>query len=155
VTLRAISPAPLPAVLDLYTANAPLKPIEAKAAVLQVARSETEGWYLGDDLIAAAMFYPLPPLHPGERHIEVAFVCLPVLRHHLVAFIHAAQLTRARLALNGPVRVRALVRSGHRPGARLAVLCGMSRLNSIGAFDHWEFADDRICQRHQVALQRA
>lgn len=156
--LHAIRPVPMPALLDLYASIAPLKPLHARAALLQAARSETEGWLLGDRLIAAAMFYPLPQVQPGERHIELAFACLPELRHHLTAFIHATQLTRARLASDGPVRVRALVRTGHRPGARLAVLCGMSRSGSDGAFDVWEFEgrpDGPIRQRRSVAVQRA
>lgn len=155
MTLCAIRPVPMPALLDLYATIAPLKPLHARAALLQAARSDTEGWRLGDRLIAAAMFYPLPPVHAGERHVELAFACLPELRRHLTAFIHAAQLTRARLASDGPVRVRALVRTGHRPGHRLAVLCGMSRSGSAGAFDVWEFEgrpNEPIRQGHSVAV---
>lgn len=157
MTLRAISPVPMPALLDLYAAIAPLKPLHVRTAMLQIARSDTEGWLLGDRLVAAAMFYPLPQAQPGERHFELAFACRPELRQHLVAFIHAAELTRARLASDGPVRVRALVRYGHRPGARLARLCGMSRTGHAGAFDVWEFEgrpNEQIRRGHPVAVQR-
>ncbi len=145
----------MPALLDLYASIAPLKPLHVRTAMLQIARSDTEGWLLGDRLVAAAMFYPLPPVNAGERHVELAFACLPDLRQHLVAFIHAAELTRARLASDGPVRVRALVRTGHRPGARLAVLCGMSRSGSHGAFDVWEFEgrpNEQVRRGHPVAV---
>lgn len=157
MTIRAIRPVSMPALLDLYAAIAPLKPVHAQAATLQIARSDTEGWLLGDRLIAAAMFYPLPAVNAGERRFELAFACLPELRRHLVAFIHASQLTRARLASDGPVRVRALVRYGHRPGARLAVLCGMTRIGAAGAFDVWEFEgrpNEQVRRGHPVAVQR-
>jgi hypothetical protein len=147
----------MPALLDLYASIAPLKPLHARATLLQISRSETEGWFVGERLVAAAMFYPLPAVHPGERHVELAFACRPELRDHLVPFIHAAELTRARLASNGPVRVRALVRTDHRPGARLAVLCGMARTSRGSAFDVWEYegAPDEIRRWHQITDLRA
>lgn len=157
MTLHSIRPLMMHEMFDLYASIAPLKPINARVLMLQHARSDTEGWLLGDRLVAAAMFYPLPAVNAGEHHFELAFACLPELRQHLVGFIHAAQLTRARLASDGPVRVRALVRTGHRPGARLAVLCGMSRSVSHGAFDVWEFEgrpNEQVRRGHPVAVQR-
>ncbi|WP_398468542.1 hypothetical protein [Tardiphaga sp.] len=135
-----------------------MKPIAAKSAIVMIARSEIEGWYAGDRLMAAALFYPLPPIVPGERYVELAFACRPEFKKHLLPFLRAAELTRARLALNAPVRVRAMVRSGHRPGARLAALCDMVRLGSIGPFDQWEFEGRphvQIHRRDRITVQRA
>lgn len=157
MTFRVVSPASMPEVLDLYAETTPMKPINAKAAIIQLARSDTAAYYAGGQLIAAAMYYPLPPERDGEVLRELAFVCRPAFRHYLVPFIHHAHLTRVALASNGPVRVRALVRQGHKPGRRLAVLCGLSLVGARGAFDIWEFEgkpDDEICRRHQVAVQR-
>jgi hypothetical protein len=148
-------------VLDLYAASVPMKPLNVKAAILQHARSDSEIYFAaGDDVhaIAAAMYYPLPAETPGVRLFELAFVCRPAMAGHLIAFVHLSHLTRARLANDGPVRVRAHVRRGHRPGARLALLCGMTLAGSCGAFDRWEFwgsPDVAIRPRHQIALHRA
>lgn len=161
MTLRATSPAMLHEVLDLYAASIPMKPINVKAAILQHARSDSEIYFAtGDDVhaIAAAMYYPLPAETAGERLFELAFVCRPALAGHLISFLHLSHLTRARLANDGPVRVRAHVRRGHRPGARLALLCGMTPAGSYGAFDRFEFkgpSDGAIRPRHQVAVHRA
>lgn len=157
MTLRSVISPPASAVLDLYSAHGVMKPIEAKSAILMIARSEVEGWYVGDDLMAVALFYPLPAIVAGERYVELAFACRPDFKNHLRPFFRAAELTRARLALNAPVRVRAMVRSGYRPGARLAALCDMVRLGTVGPFDQWEFEgqpDDEICGRGEIAVQR-
>jgi hypothetical protein len=159
VTLRREHPVPMRDLLDLYAAIAPMKPVNARAALLQAARADSEGWRdEAGEILAAALFYPLPPAHPGERHVELAFACRPALKDHLLSFVRAAELTRARLALNGPVRVRALVRTVHRPGARLAALVGMTRTGTAGAFDVWEFEgkpDDRVRQGDQIPVHGA
>lgn len=155
--LRVTSPAMLHEVMDLYAACTPMKPINVKVVILQHARSESDAYFIGDRLIAAAMYYPLPAERPGERLLELAFVCLPELAQHLVAFIHSSQSTRARLAETGPVRVRAHVRSDHRPGRRLAALCGMRMVGTFGAFDRWEFEgapDVEIRAGHSIAVLR-
>jgi hypothetical protein len=138
MTLRAVSPAPLPDVLALYQATAPMKPVTASAAILQAARSDTIGWFAGDQMIAAALFYPLDPERPGEDLRELAFVCLPALSGHLPAFIRSARLTRARLGEDALVRIRAHVRLGHLPGQKLARLCGMVAVSVVGDFERWE-----------------
>lgn len=157
MTFRVVTPAPMREVLDLFAATTPMKPVNAKAAVLQLARSETVGYYAGAELVAAAMYYPLPPEQPGEDLRELAFVCRPSFRHYLIPFARHARSMRAALASNGPVRVRALVRRGHAPGRRLAVLCGLSWVCERGAFDVWEFEggpDGQVRRGDQVAVQR-
>lgn len=158
MTLIVTTPAPASAVLDLYSAAVVMKPLHAKAAILQCARSQSFLFEAGGRPIAAALLYPLDAVRPGERLVELAFVCLPELRQHIVSMIHLAHLTRDALAQNGPVRVRAHVRHDHRPGHRLAALCGMTLVGRVGAFDRYEFEGqphDRIRQRGENALLRA
>lgn len=166
MTLRATSPAMLNEIADLYAQAVPMKPVTFKAMVVQLARSESFVFLDADDrAIAAAMLYPLPAERfgqdgrerpDGERLVELAFVCRPEISRHLVGLIHLAHSTRARLAKDG-VRVRAHVRADHRPGHRLAVLCGMTLIGRFGAFDRYEFegaGDDGICAGHQDAVHR-
>lgn len=137
--LRATSPAPLPDVLDLFAASVVMKPLHVKCAIVQAARSESIAWYEGGRPIAAAMLYPLDLETPGERLLELAFVCRPELARHMLAFLREAHLTRDRLANDGPVRVRAHVRTGHRPGARMAAILGMRPVGIFGGFERFEF----------------
>lgn len=156
--LTVTTPAPTPAVLDLYSAAVVMKPLHAKAAILQCARSQSFLFEAAGRPIAAALLYPLDAERRRERLLELAFVCLPELRQHLVSLIHLAHLTRDTLAQNGPVRVRAHVRHDHAPGHRLAALCGMTLVGRVGAFDRYEFEGqphDQLRQRGEIALFRA
>jgi hypothetical protein len=154
VTLRLVTPAPAGAVLDLYAASVPMKPINVKAAILQLARSENFAFYAGEAPIAAALLYPLPAEIPGERLVELAFVCRPELSRHMLAFIRLAHLMRARLAKDALLRVRAHVRRDPRPGHRLAALLGMTLVGRFGAFARYEVegSNERFRQRGAVAL---
>lgn len=157
MTLRAVTPAPMAELLDLYTSNGLGKPINVKAAILQAARSESIGFYDGDRLVAAALLYPLDAERVGEELRELAFACVPDVAPHLVSLIHTARLTRSALVNTGPVRIRARVRLHHKPGQRLAILCGLQRVRIEGWFEIWEFEgsrDDRICSRGEDPLQR-
>lgn len=158
MALRLVTPAPMVEILDLYAEQTSMKPVSAAAARLQAARSESFGLYAGDDLIAAALLYPLRPEHPGERLVELAFVCRPDLARHTLSLIRHAHLTRARLVQSGPLRVRAHVHSDHLPGKRLARLCGMALVGRLGAFERYEFEGlphERVRQRGAVALHGA
>jgi hypothetical protein len=158
MTLRLVTPAPIIEILDLYADHTPMKPINAAAARLQAARSESFGLYAGADLVAAALLYPLRPEQAGERLVELAFVCRPELARHTLSLIRHAHLTRARLVQSGPVRVRAHVHSDHPPGKRLARLCGMALVGRFGAFERYEFEgspDECVRQRGAVALHGA
>lgn len=139
MTITIANPAPLPELLALFAVMMPPKLIVMQAAILQGARSETIGFMDGDRLVAAAMLYPLDAERPGERLVELAFICLPEISQHLIPLIHHAHLTRAALAQSGLVRVRAHVRADHLPGKRLARLCGMDLVGRFGAFDRFEF----------------
>lgn len=158
MTLHLVTPAPMVEILDLYADQTPMKPINAAAARLQAARSESFGLYAGDHLVAAALLYPLRPERPGERLVELAFVCRPGLARHTLSLIRHAHLTRARLVQSGPVRVRAHVHSDHLPGKRLARLCRMELVGRFGIFERYEAEgspDGPVCRRDQIALHRA
>ena len=116
MTLTVTSPAPVAQILDLYAGAMVLKPLHSKAAILQAARSQSFLFSFGDRPVAAVMLYPLDVERPGERLVELAFVCLPEIRRHLVSLIRHAHFTRAALVQSGPVRVRAHVRHDHSPG---------------------------------------
>lgn len=156
MTFRTITDPPLPAILDLWAASGAMKPIEARAAMLQAARSEAIGYYAGADLIATALLYPLPPQSPGDEPRELAFACVPEIRNHLPALIHSGRLTLARLAHIDGLRLLARVRVGHEPGRRLARLIGMAHAATERGFELWEWrADDAIRARDQIAVHRA
>jgi hypothetical protein len=154
VTLREI-PAALPDVLDLFAAAGLMKPLHFKAAMVQISRSELFAWSAGGAPIAAGMLYPMDPERPGERLVELAFVCRPEISRHMLAFIRSAHLTRRRLANDGPIRVRAHVRTGHLPGSRMAAMLGMRPAGTFGDFERFEFEgslDEPVCFRGEVAL---
>lgn len=166
--LRLVTPAPMVEIIDLYAEQTPMKPINAAAARLQAAQSESFALYAGDDLLAAALLYPLRPERwfsidgceqpVAERLVELAFVCRPDLARHTLSLIRHAHLTRARLVQSGPVRVRAHVHSDHSPGKRLARLCGMELVGRFGIFERYEAEgspDGPVCRRDQIALHRA
>ena len=151
MTLSIACPLTLMPALDLFAATVLMKPAHFKAAMLQGARSLTYTFH--DDegrAIAAAMLYPLP----GDRCFELAFVCLPQIRDHLVSLIHAVHSTRDQLVEDGPLSVRALVRASHLPGHRLAMLCGMKWAGRFGAFDLYVF-EGKHGQLHQHPVQRS
>lgn len=157
MSLRAVTPAPIGDVVTVYTATAPMKPVNVAAMILQHARSTSIAYYADDDLLAVAMFYPLDPERPDEDLAELTLACLPALAHHMIPFIRLARLTRARLANDGHVRIRAHIRTGHRPGARLARLCGMVPVGVSGSFQRWEFegrSDECICERRADTVHR-
>lgn len=149
MTIRAVSPAPLPDVLALYQATAPMKPVMASAAILQAARSDTIGWFAGDRMIACALLYPLDPDGSGIDRRELLFACRPEASRHLVSIIHAARLTRSRLNDTAAVSLVARVRLGHQPGRRLAALCGLSSVGTEGGCEIFEWGtDERVRQGH-------
>jgi hypothetical protein len=154
-----LAPADIGEAMALYLDLVPQKPVNVRTAMLQLVRSRRDGFYAGGELIAVASYYPLPPETAGERLFELAFVCRPALARHLVSFMHLAHLTPRRLANDGPVRVRAHVRRGHLPGARLARLCRMTFTGVVGGFERWEFArgapDGTIRTGDQDAVLRA
>jgi hypothetical protein len=150
--MRIVSPAPLPDVLDLHAQVRPLKRDEFRAAMLQHARSESCGFYAGDKILAAFFLYPAPAERPGEDLRELAFACRPEFARHLVEFTRygrafAARLTAAARPDDPPLRIRATVRTGHRPGERLAALFGLRAVGTAGTFTRYELelAGHGIC----------
>lgn len=124
------SPVPIDELLALYTAGGRLKPIEASAAILQGARSESAGWYRGDEIAAAVLLYPVDSLDGSDTR-EVLFIArgpgLP-----LVPIVRYARLMAAAL----PDDVRLTVQARTFAGERLARLCGFTAAGG----DRWEWS---------------
>lgn len=139
MTLRAVTPAPIGDVLELYAAGGQAKPLTVSAAILQAARAETIGFYAGGVIVAAALLYPCDPEFAGEDLRELVFACRPQAARHLVAILHIARLTRLRLAEIADLRIRARVRAGHAPGRRLARLAGLAHAATAGGLEDWEW----------------
>ncbi len=138
--LALASPAPIWETLELAQGQrAGLKPWQAQAFTLQLLRSVTVAFRDGAELVAVAGFMDLPPERPGEQLAEIWFLCRPSLARYLPGFIRLARLTCARAAQDGRVRIRAFVREGHAPGARLAVLCGLRCVAVGDGFERWEW----------------
>jgi hypothetical protein len=129
------TPAPISETRELYAALRPLKRHASRTATLQLLRSETVGFRLEGRLVAVAGFYPLPDAPDGSEADEVWFHCRPELAAHMREFVRLSRLTLERASHHGAIRLRAFVRPGHRPGERLAVLCG---LKPVGA-GWWEW----------------
>lgn len=145
MTLRAVTPLPLPDLVDLFCGNVTyFKPgrILHRAMILQGARSESIGWYAGGELIAGITLYPLDPEIAGEDLRELSFACRPAAARHLTGILHTARLTRARLAEYPGLRIRATVAKGHEPGRRLARLTGLRLAREAGAFELWEWTSE-------------
>jgi hypothetical protein len=158
--IRTVTDPPLCDIVGLWAESGAHKPLQVKAARLQAVRSETVGWYLYSPvqdctkMIAAACLYPLDD--PAEDLRELAFACLPEASAHIVPIIHSARLIAARFAQFEGLRIRALVRAGHRPGARLAVLAGFHRAAVEGGCERWEWrSDDAMAAASPVGRRRS
>ncbi|GBU16248.1 MAG: hypothetical protein COT56_21090 [Methylobacterium sp. CG09_land_8_20_14_0_10_71_15] len=152
--LRVSTPAPIMETLELVReTRAGLKPWQRRGLVLQVLGSLSVAFRIEHRLVAAAGFFPIEPEAPGEEAAEIWFLCRPELAGHLRTFVRLARLTCARAAQDGTVRLRAFVRQGHAPGARLAVLCGLELRDSRAGFDLWEWRGDGWVRQETVRRQ--
>jgi hypothetical protein len=154
VTLRVVTDAPLHELVDLWAAAGATKPLEIRAAMLQAARSESLCFYAGERLIAAALFYPVPPAAAGDDPRELAFACLPEAARHLPTLIHTARLTLTRFAQIDGLRLLARVRVGHEPGRRLTRLIGFIHTDTAGGFERWEWSHVEIRPRGEELVHR-
>jgi hypothetical protein len=154
MTFRAVTDPPFCDVIALWGVSGAVKPIEAKAARLQAARSETVGFYEFHKMVAAACLYPCDPETPGEDLRELAFACLPEAVGHLVGIIHTARLILSRLAHVEGLRIRARVRAGYEPGRRLARLTGLHLAGADAAGnERWEWRDGQIRRGREIAVR--
>jgi hypothetical protein len=141
MTLSIVTPAPLHAITALAFPNGRAPARHLQAMILQSARSDTVAFAdAAGEIVMIAGFYPLAPLHDGERFFEMWLQITPPAVPHLPALRRLTRLTLARVAESGPVRVRALVAVGHRPGARLAAIVGMRLVGSEDGFECWEWS---------------
>lgn len=147
--LTVIAPAPLVDTMALHRRDLRMRRLTAKVLILQLHKSETFGLVdEGGRLFAAVGFLPLVPEREGETLFELWFLCAPELSRHILQLVRLARLIFRRMAESGDVRIRALVRAGHSPGRRLAVLCGMTMSGDEAGFERWEwsFANERSGQ---------
>lgn len=150
MTLRAITPAPLAELVALWSRDSFARRWQASASILQAARSDSIGWYDGDHLIAAALFYPV-----REDLSELVFCCRPEAKKHMLSIVRTARLTAA--ALPHDVTIRALCRRDNHAGRRFTWLCGLRPAGIDGGFKRYELrasAHGQLRQRHQVAVRR-
>lgn len=80
--------------------------------------SSVEAW-LGDEPLAALMFYPL-----SEDTAVLAAVFSPSARAHMVRLVRFAHLTLDQLSQNGVIKIHCEVMAGNRDGERMARLLG-------------------------------
>lgn len=140
--LSAVSPAPVLDTLALVDRLAPGHRYARKAALLQLAQSDTTGFRDADRLVAVIGFYPERPERRGETLLTLWFICRPEAGRCLVALHRIARLTLARLRDTPGVRIRAEVRAGDRTGQRLARLMGLTAAGGRDGDEHWEWASD-------------
>jgi hypothetical protein len=144
ITIR--QPAPLGATVDLMFPGgmAPRKTLSA--AILQVSAHESYGFEVAGRLISAFGFWPIG--HERKRRVfEFWLVIGAEAVPHLRGLTRLARLALQRLSQSEPVLVRALVRSGHAPGQRLARLAGLKQGRTVGGFERWEFRNGQTGAR--------
>ncbi|WP_126398369.1 hypothetical protein [Blastochloris tepida] len=133
----ALSPVPVPDLIDLWSVVTPRKAPWVDAVILQVARSDSIGWTKDGKLVAAALLYPV-----DAGSAELVFACRPLEPQAAVllvrAVLRAARLSVRQLSAVGSFRVVARVRLGHCPGSRLASLAGLRPTGISGNFEIWE-----------------
>jgi hypothetical protein len=139
VKLRIETPSPIAETMQLYTRAGIGKPLEIKSAIFQLYKSESFGFFDGEQLVAAIGFYPLSSTIE-ETLFELWFVCRPDIGKRLLPLRRAAHLTLAKVAESGGVRIRARVREGHAPGLRLARMIELTPVGAENGFEIFEWA---------------
>lgn len=141
MSLAIVSPAPLDmaTTLAFRSGRAPRRHLQAM--ILQVARSESMAFVdrRGVPVMVVGL-WPWPPIHDGERLFELWLLIDRAALPHLPALRRLAGLMLARAAESGPVRIRALVREGHRPGARMCRLLGMQPAGAVDGLERWDWS---------------
>lgn len=139
--LSIVSPAPFHEVsrLAFPSGRAPARHVQIM--LLQAVRSETMAFATpAGEVVMIVGFWQLAGLHEGERLFELWLLIDRRALPHLPALRRLARLMLARVAESGPVRIRALVREGHRPGARMCRLLGMAFVGIADGQECWEWS---------------
>lgn len=138
--LAIVQPAPLhmATALAFRSGRAPRKQLQAM--ILQVARSDTMAFVdrRGEAVMVVGL-WPWPAIHDGERLFELWLLIDRAALPHLPELRRLARLMLARAAESGPVRIRALVAQGHRPGARMCALVGMRHAGTADGVEAWDW----------------
>lgn len=139
--LRFETPAPIFEAMPIIAYGTRMGRFMRRVVLMQLFNSETVLFRTSDgEALAVLGFYPLPD--EGSREVaEVWFACRPDLAEHMIAFIRAARLTCARMAEHGNVVLRAFVREGHAPGARIATLARFERVGFRDGWELWEWSE--------------
>jgi hypothetical protein len=142
--IEIVRPAPLGDTLALAfrTGMAPRRHLQAM--ILQVVAQESFGFLHDGRLIMAFGVWPLEAEDPGERLVEFWLAIGAEAVPHLPTLVRLARLVFARLGQSEPVKLRAHVHAGHRPGQRLATLVGMRLIRIEQEIEIWE------CRHEQV-----
>ena len=139
--LTIISPAPFHAVSQLAFPGGRAPARHLQIMLLQSVRSETMAFADASGAVVMIVgLWQLAPLHEGERLFELWLQIDARALPHLPSLRRLARLMLARVAESGPVRIRALVREGHRPGARMCRLLGMAFVGTSDGHECWEWS---------------
>lgn len=139
--LSIVSPAPFHEVsrLAFPSGRAPARHLQVM--LLQSVRSDTMAFVEeGGAAVMVVGLWQLAPLQEGERLFELWLQIDRRALPHLPSLRRLARLMLARVAESGPVRIRALVREGHAPGARMCRLLGMAFVGVFDGFEAWEWS---------------
>lgn len=140
--LRIETPAPIFEAMPIIAHGARLTRFVRKIGLMQLFNSETVLFRAPDgEAIAVLGFYPMPD-EGGQEVAEVWFACRRDLSDHMIGFVRAARLTCARMAEHGSVVLRALVREGHAPGARIATLTYFRCVDVLDGWELWEWSGE-------------
>lgn len=146
--LRFETPAPIFEAMPIIAQGARLTRFMRRISLMQLFNSETVLFRAPDGApIAVLGFYPMPD-EGGHEVAEVWFACRRDLADHMIGFVRAARLTCARMAEHGSVVLRAFVREGHAPGARIATMTHFQRVDVLDGWELWEWSggDERHCE---------
>lgn len=144
--LTVISPAPFGQVADLAFPLGRCPARQLQALLFQVTAAESYGFAVDGVVRLAVGFWPLLAEREGERLVECWCIAGPASLPSLHGLMRLCRLTFRRAAQSGPLRIRSLVRAGHRPGQRLARMAGMSFAGLAGDFEKWEWSDGEVSE---------
>jgi hypothetical protein len=137
--VRAVSPAPVLATLELLAADKPLSWWRRKAALLQLARGGSTA--LTDAAGAVLAVFGLLPVAPEHEGEDLLLLWFHIRRDAPQAVRPMARLWRLTLShlRETPIRIRATVAAGDSTGRRLARIAGMAFAGDVDGEEHWEW----------------
>jgi hypothetical protein len=139
---RIVQPAPPSAGLALASAH----PRVRRAVLAQVRSVDSAAVYLGDEVLALAMFG-----RHGWRRLEMALAIAPQAAPHMRKLVRMAQLTLSAMAETH--LIVASIHPANPAGQRMAMLTGFrrARLSSRSLWVFERIGDDGTVRRRQGA----